>query len=393
MSSIYELVRDELDEMGVIKPANMLERYCASLGAHVLNKFNIKHKRWFHGGSLKNFRIHICAMIPSGFGKTLIMDQFLNPIYGFLSLSDIPTTMPTTFTQESWVGTIIRNTETNEWEATDGVLIRYKDGIVGADEFARLKAMMESRGEEHDVSYLLSALEKDFAEKQHSGKPISIRDIGMTFWCGLRPVQMNIADSGLARRFSFQTFYPTIADMVDFKKANRKKNMSKAIREDTKIQITEKLQEIEANLESIFDIDTTDIETEFLDSHPMMSHFDENIYLRMAMGFGIATDTYPKIRMFKEMRHLLDDEWRNRQHIRSNPELEMVYAVIRQQDKKANKELVIQFLHNNYQLSKAKILGLLSSLKQIGRIVEQDGYLITSDNAKFSNLFEVVKFE
>lgn len=392
MSSLYELIKGELTEMGVICTPNIVERYCASVGAHILNAYNLEHKKWFEAGAPTNFRVHICAMIPSGFGKSMMMGQFLNPRYGFLSRTDISSTMSTTFTQESWVGTAVRNTDTNEWEATEGVLVRYGKGIVGADEFARLKAMMESRGEEHDVSYLLSALDKDYAEKQHSGKTLTINDIGMTFWCGLRPVQMNIADSGLARRFSFQTFYPTIADMVDFKKACRKKNMAKAISEDTKMAINEKVIEIRKRLDTIKEFDLQEVHR-FLDSNPMIPHFEEQIYTRVALGFAIATDCYPKLRMFKEMTTLLEDEWKNRQHIRVNPEIEMVYAVIAQQNNKANKELIIQFLHNSYQLSKAKILSLIGSLKQMGRIVEHDGYLITSDKAKFSNVYEVVKFD
>ena len=385
------MIRDELELMGVICTPNIVERYCASVGAHILNAYNLDNKKWFEAGSPRNFRVHICAMIPSGFGKSMMMSQFLNPMYGFLSLTDIPSTMSTTFTTESWVGTVVRNNETNQWEATDGVLVRYGKGIVGADEFARLKYMMESRGEEHDVSYLLSALDKDYAEKQHSGSPVTIKDIGMTFWCGLRPVQMNIADSGLARRFSFQTFYPTLTDMKNFKVASRKKDMCKAISEDTKMKIVDKVAEIRQNLNNVTDFDLTDV-YKFLDKNPLVPHFEEQIYTRVATGFAIATDSYPKIRMFKEMEELLDDEWKNRQHIRMNPEIEMVYAVIKHHDK-INKELIVSFLHGSYQLSKAKILSLVGSLKQMGRVVEDNGYLMASNKAKQQKLYEVVKFE
>ena len=110
-------------------------------------------------------------------------------------------------------------------------------------------------------------------------------------------------------------------------------------------------------------------------------------------GYGNAGDAAHYDDLRNSIIGLLNDEWKNRQHIRRNPELEMVYAVIKQQNKKANKELVIQFLHNSYQLSKAKIMNLISSLKQMGRVVEQDGYLMTADNAKFGNIYEVVKFE
>jgi hypothetical protein len=381
------MIKEEYRSLNVVQTPNVVERLCASVGGHIMNSVNMDSKQFHEGGLPKNFRVHVCFMAPSGWGKSFAFSMFLDPVYGLLSGSDIPVTVSTTFTQESWVGTVVRDEKCSVWEATDGVLVKYKRGIVGADEFARLKCMMESRGEEHDITYLLSALDKSYCEKQHSGKPITIRDIGMTFWCGLRPTRMNIADSGLARRFSFQTYYPTIQDAQCFKRAGRlaKHPISSGI----KAKVAGKIHQLRGELKKVKAFDLSEVYA-YVDGDPLIPHFEESIYTRIAIGFGIASDNFPKIRMSVELKALLDDEKLNRKHIKINPETEMVYRIVEGQDCRVSAELVAAFLGSNYQLSRSKVLHLISLLKQSGRVVESDGFLICREKIN-DNMIEVIK--
>ena len=108
----------------------------------------------------------------------------------------------------------------------------------------------------------------------------------------------------------------------------------------------------------------------------MMPHFEESIYERIAIGFAIATDRYPKVIMSKELEDLLENEMMNRKHVNKNPEHEMVYAVIKDQGGKANKDLVFEFMQRHYQLSRRMVDNHITSLKTIGRIRESDGFLL-----------------
>lgn len=392
LSSLYQIIREEVEDIGLISVPNVVERFCASVGAHLVNQVNLQERKWYSAGALENFRIHIVFMAPSGFSKTTFMSLFLSPTYGFFSRAQdiLKTTVSTSFTGESWVGAVERDQKTGDYTATDGLLVRYRTGMVAADEFARLKDMIESRGEERDVSYLLSALGGDCVEKQHSGKPITIRDIGTTFWCGLRPTRVYIGDSGLARRFSFQTYYPTLKEAGQFKEASRRANAP--ISNNCKIDVANKIEELKRGLKEVNKFDLTDV-YRFIDADSTIPHFEAQIYQRLALGFGVASDRFPHITMFKEMGDLINDEKENRRQIRANPKIEMVFHIIRENGGRINSETLKGFLHHSYHMGMSEVNNLLHSLKYASRIVDVNGYIETTEHFESTNMVDLVRFE
>lgn len=237
--SLISVCKEVMEGLRLIPIPYAIERLCSSIGCHIANLHNLENEELWHAGMLANLRIHVVYMAPSGFAKTTLFRLFLDPEYGLLSKAQILTDLKTTFSQESWLGTI------TEEGTTEGVLQRYSEGIIGADDWQRLKVLMEGEGINHDEAYLMSALESGCASKELALGSIEENRIGMTFWCGIRPTKIALT-SGLARRFSFQAFFPTIKSAQEFKEAGVK-GLNRMITTRHKENVAEEIRTLKKN--------------------------------------------------------------------------------------------------------------------------------------------------
>jgi len=362
--SFYKEVLAEHERMGLVQVPNALERLCTSIGCHVFNLQNIKSKRFYYGGSLENFRLSIVFMAPSGYSKSQHFNFFLNEKTGFLNRTGIPTSVRGTFSPEAWMGTI-----QNE-KIQPGIIEQYKHGIVGADEFMRLGNMMNGTGVNNDEVTLMKALDTDNMSKDLSYGAIKADAIGFTLWAGMRPCLLGLK-SGLARRFSFQIFCPTIEDSAKFRQASRTGKMNTRISLETKDKLAGELRKTAEIIDSVESLDYSAV-YDWIDKNTFSPHFEESLYKRMALGWSVINDYLPEIKIDDTLHKLLLDEITSRSVIRDSPEFEAVRRILRSAGRVKHSTLK-RFLESNYQLHKIQVDALIRAMESKMEIITVEG--------------------
>ena len=380
--SIYTEIERAYKESGLIEVDSALQRFSCSVGCHLLNLVNNEHKLFYSKSKLTNFRTHIVFQAPSGFSKSMMLDFFLHPETGLLSEAFFPTDVESTFTTEAWMGTMTEiHDEEEETYVSTGVFQRFKKGIVGADEYARLKDMAENPGDRNDVVYLLKALDDGRSSKNMAYGRIDINDICMTFWCGMRPTSLRFT-SGLGRRFSYQTFFPTMREADEFKKSNAKPSGNEKISESTKMKVSTLNIYFLDKSSSIREIDFDDVNN-WLINNERIAHFDMPHYRRLAIGWSIVNGTYPQINLDSELLDLFMNEYVSRKCIRDNPMHEAVRRILSEYSNGISKDRLLDFMDNYYQTPKAHTTSIINSLRRYGVITLTNGkYVVTSDAIK-----------
>jgi len=379
MKNIYEIIKDSFDNTGLLPVQNVLERFSCSIGCHLMNLVNSEHRIFFHASKLQNFREHIVFQAPSGFMKSVIMDFFLDPRTGLLSSEPFPTNVEATFTPESWIGTMFK-VKGGESETTDGVFERYKHGIIGADEYSRLKTMAENPGEANDVVYLLKALDDGNISKNMAYDQINIENICTTFWCGLRPTSLKFT-SGLGRRFTYQIFFPTWLETQEFKRANVGGNIGTPISLETKEQLREKTLQTMIDTSQHTSIETTAVD-EWMIDNDLIPHFDMPHYKRLAIGWSIINDKYPEITLNDTLISLFRDEFVARNIIKNNPVEECSVKVIAggyRDDNGFPNSMFYEFMDAYYQMPRKLTKTTVRSLKRNDRIYEKHNKFFVSE--------------
>ena len=362
--TLYETISTEFDALGLVRVPQALERFSASLGCHLFNISNLVNKRFYFGGGLENFRTSIVFMAPSGYSKSQHFNFFLNPKTGILAKTGVISAVRGTFSSESWMGTISNGQESK------GLLSTYKQGIIGADEFMRLGSMMCGSGVNHDEVYLMKALDCDTVTKDLAYGTIEENDIGITLWSGMRIANLNLT-SGLARRFSFQIFFPTMTDSINFRKAARSGKMSMRIKPETHIKMKDEVQSTFDYINTINTVDYSNVEKWIDDSQIAIPHFEEVLYKRLALGWAVVNKSLPVIEIDPLLDSLLKDELRVRDIIRTNPHHELVRHVIEAEGEVPAIKLM-KFLEKNYQLHKVEVQALINELKR-NEIIQAQG--------------------
>jgi len=365
--TLYETISNEFDRVGLIRVPAALERLTCSVGCHIFNYSNLLNPRFHDGGSLEDFRMNLVFMAPSGYGKSKFLSFFLNPKVGMLSRSLIPTAMEGTFSKESWLGTI------QNGEQTHGIIQQYKNGIVGADEYMKLRQLMGGNGEAHDEVYLMQALSSDRSTKNLSYGRIELNDVGMTFWAGMRYSSLGL-ESGLARRFCFQIFMPTFEDAAQFRKAARSKEKKRNLDPLALDKISEDINKAILTSDKMTEIDYTPLH-EWVDKCGLaVPHFEEELYRRMAVGWAVANDYLPEIKLDEPFTKLLQDELRTRDIIRNDPTKGALIHIV-QDAERIKKSSLKLFLKRNYQMNEVVAESYLRELKHSEFIKEEDGWI------------------
>ena len=381
MINIIKESKREMERLGLVEIPFLTERLCTSVACHYANLANLDETKFYNAGVPEDLRLQVTLMAASGWGKTVFYDLFLDKDIGFLNKTKIPTSVQSTFSRESWMGTIT-STNGGEVEKSEGLFEKYKRGIIGADEFSILKTLMECDNEDrNDLTYLLTALSKRKAVKNLAYGSIPIDGIGTTLWAGLRIVSIMMR-SGLARRFSFHLFFPTPALAKKFSEANVYHNQSPS--EDFQQMYSEFLTDAYEKVKSVSHIDTSAIkdtygfvdEEEFkVGSKRMTPHFEESILRRISIGYALAEgqSSFPRIKLSEGLKALCENERKNRFIIRHNPEAESVYEVIKSCGEEGiDRGYMYSFMSYYYQLNKYRIKVLLQDLIYAGRVLLDD---------------------
>ena len=374
--SLYGIIRNEYIKKGMIRIPSLIERATSSIGCHLINQSNLHNPRFFSGGLPYNFRTSIIMMCPSGFGKSLLLELFLDPDHGLLrDIESIETSVRGTCSTESWMGTIKSDREGNTF-VTEGIFSRFKEGIIGLDEFMRLKNMMEGSGIQHDEVYIMKALDSGVVTKDLADGSIEEKHIGTTIWAGMRLTPIDLS-SGFARRFSFQVYFPTRHDAIAFKLARRRKQMNNPISSQTVEEIKSEMDSIKANLQNIKEIDLSEVESILRDDYSI-PHFEEVIYDKLAIGFNVVHN--PKfdghVVVDKSLKVLFEDEKKSRKIIRQDPLEEAIMGVLSAEGEVKLNELITFFVRF-YQVKDRLVENAIRTLGWKRRI-ELSGPLTSS---------------
>jgi len=327
-------------------------------------------KAYYDSGELENFRLHIVMMAPSGFGKSTSYRMLLHPTRGMLSkVSIFGTTLRSTFTPESWIGTATKDGK--DVVTKQGIFNRHKRDIVGADEFMRFVGMMDTQKVDsfsNEEVYLLTALDTDTATKDMSCATIEESGIGTTLWAGSRIASIDMKH-GLARRVLFQIFIPTPDTCQMFRDSMLAQGRKKKISDSSKEAMNKAVVMAKNDLNSFDDLDYTQF-YEYLKKYRNIPHFEINLLKRIAIGYSVARNTIPDIIMDESLLGLMHDEMNSRRVIRGNPEIEIVKRIIEESGSVGIKgDNLREFLSQWYQFTEQKIRNLLTTMGTYG-IVE-----------------------
>jgi len=377
--SIFDSVTHYTMKTGLYIVPSALERFCASIGGHILNLANIDHKMFLKGRIPMNFRTHVIYIAHSGWTKSTYNRLLLRDKYGLLWNDDafMPVDVHTTFSKAAWLGTVRKNEKSGDMDTCDGVLTQYKRGIVGADDYQALKLMLEGEGIDQDEAALLNALDTDHAIKNLSMKKIVINNIGMSLWAGMRPCKIDMSKSGFARRLSIGYFTPNRMEARVFKTLARNEIEANY---DLELEGYEPvmLNELRDTYDMIKECGVFDLKDhlgevyEFLNQYDI-PHFEENIYRGLAIGFSVAQGNYPDIKVDKRCRELMESEILNREIMKTDHERMMFYKILKNEpDQTIKWNTLKRFLINYLQYRNQDAQMAIVNSKMNG-IMEADG--------------------
>jgi len=234
----------------------------------------------------------------------------------------------------------------------------------------RLGNMMNGTGVNNDEVTLMKALDTDNMSKDLSYGAIKADAIGFTLWAGMRPCLLGLK-SGLARRFSFQIFCPTIEDSAKFRQASRTGKMNTRISLETKDKLAGELRKTAEIIDSVESLDYSAL-YDWIDKNTFSPHFEESLYKRMALGWSVINDYLPEIKIDDTLHKLLLDEITSRSVIRDSPEFEAVRRILRSAGRVKHSTLK-RFLETNYQLHKIQVDALIRAMESKMEIITVEG--------------------
>lgn len=350
--TLMELAKQGVTDVGMVNIPFLTERLTVSMCCHFLNLSNLDKPRFYHMGSLERIRNHQVIVAPSGYGKSVYINFFLNPKWGLLSgMNNLPTSVRSTISPHGWIGTV-----TGDGTKTKGIFGRFKRGIIGADEYTVLGEISEretSGKSSNEETYMLTGLDSETVNKDLAQAPIEEDDIGTTFWAGSRIRTMD-GSSGIIRRFSIHLFFPTLSIAKQFKAAGRSKDCKRRISVDTLANVTTEISRLGELIDQVDEVNFNEIES-FLNGSLAVTHFTEKIYKRMAMGYSLATGTFPEIIIDEPLKELFRNEEWGRRIISNFPEREAMYQVVLNEKTLMTKAELSRFFEVYYQLPQGRI--------------------------------------
>lgn len=218
--------------------------------------------------------------------KSMFLKQLLNADYGIINTGGIPTRFMGSCTEAGWTGSSLSAAGGNNMQLVMGVAQRYKDGIVGMEEFAAIQALMESTHSAHLEQALAMSLFEGEVEKDLKGVTISYHT-DITLWAGNQIMNFNLS-GGLFRRFFHVYWTPRLREARDLEKAVWEGDNIPPDQPRLQRYRTE-LMKITNVLPNIKTIEFTDKFKRLLAGVP---HFEKNLYKNFGIGFTIMSDNH-----------------------------------------------------------------------------------------------------
>jgi len=354
--------------------------YLCSVGCHMLNirqqslKRNGKRGIYAELGSYPNLRLNTMMVAPPGFSKTFFMELMLDPDIGIIGGTTIPTKMVQNMTEAAFVGS---DGGGDDDDYDMGLAEKYKEGILGCEEFDSLAKVMQTDHSGNLDNMLLTALDSGRVRKDMAHANINY-DTDVTLFAATQPMRMDLT-SGFARRFIFMKFYPSpeqINEMRQSRRRGRGRDADFGQLQKFKNELGTKFDSKVVNIDQVRGLEQLD---KIFDD-VRVPHFEEKVYERMAMGYSVlkegsveedADTTYLEIQPTRELRHLLRQSMEWRDALMQGVEGDQVISVLRNtKDHSMPKEELKSFLQM-YSMSQPQVDKIIQDLRR-ARMVETE---------------------
>jgi hypothetical protein len=284
MLSVYTMSLSYLEDMRMLWPDRFTPYYLASVGCHLLNLRNRKQlgKGYiFHteGGLVPDIRLHVLMVCPSGYGKSYTPKRFIagKSMVGLLDRSSITAVFRGYMTEAGLVGTF------KDGEEIRGLASTHRDAIICLNELSAVSS--EGQDSKRLEEALLDFLDDGQVRKTLSGGEIAYQSYA-TLWAGTQQGRFRLA-AGMARRLFLMEFLPT---RLERRQLKLNKRAARGIKPDFQRlgQIYRAWDTLKNEL-SIQELDWDEDLYDYMDElDPDMSHNDEELYSRLAMGYNLV---------------------------------------------------------------------------------------------------------
>lgn len=276
--------------------------FLASYGAHHFNLHNRNTRAYRAFGRVPDTRLQILFTAPPGWSKSMFLKQLLHPEFGILNNSSIPMRFAGSVTEAGWTGS--SDGGSGSLVSVLGMAEKFKNGIVGMEEFAALNAIMEQQHSSHLEQALAMSLFEGDVEKDLKGVTISYHT-DVTLWAGNQIMNFNLS-GGLFRRFFHVYWTPRLSEAEVLSKAvwlgdDRPPNRPRML------NYRAELLGISPRIHNIQEIEFTD---RFKAAIAGVPHFEKSLYKSFGIGYTIMSDTNIPQKLIVDadphMRELLD---------------------------------------------------------------------------------------
>lgn len=179
--------------------------YLCAVGAHIANYHNkaIPERRAFytHMGDVPDLRLHLFAVAPPGYGKTLYIRFFTGKKFGILR-DAIPVLNQQALTNKGLIGGFDAQEERIIGDAE-----MYADAIYGVDEFDHIVKAASSDHSSDLENSLLDLLDSGQVRYRPGTHSALEYDSYITMLCGTQPERFSVS-SGITRRLTFVDMSP-----------------------------------------------------------------------------------------------------------------------------------------------------------------------------------------
>jgi len=194
-------------------------------------------------------------------------------------------------TEAGWTGSSASAGGGNNMQLVMGVAQRFKNGIVGMEEFAAIQALMESTHSAHLEQALAMSLFEGDVEKDLKGVTITYHT-DITLWAGNQIMNFNLS-GGLFRRFFHVYWTPRLSEARELEKAvwagdNRTMDKPRLL------NYRSELLKMSTRLPNIRKVVFTKKFQRLLAGIP---HFEKNLYKNFAIGYTLMSDSHVPVEL------------------------------------------------------------------------------------------------
>lgn len=383
MSDEIDLFTDYIDylkEKEIAYAEEFIPYYLCSIGCHMLNIRQQKLKKdnrpgiYAELGRYPNLRLNTMMVAPPGYSKSFFMELMLDPDIGLVGGTNIPTKMVQNMTEAAFIGSDGGSDDEDGPDYDPGLAEKYKDGIMGCEEFDTLIKVMQTDHSGNLDNMLLTALDSGRVNKDLAHANISYHT-NVTMFGATQPTRMDLT-SGLARRFLFLKFFPSPEQIQKVKMSRRNGRGMDADFEKLqkfKNELGQKFEQRVLRIDEVRGLEQLDK----LFDEAGIPHYEEAIYERMAMGYSVlkknsiveeGDTTYLEIQPTRELRGLMRNAMEWRMDLMKDVEGDQIISILKgTEDNAMEREQLQQFLQK-YSMTYSESSGILKRLRSQGRI-------------------------